>query len=955
MTSRLDRFYAMSVPALPRDEWLTDITTDDLVAAHLAHNRAYFGVVDKTLAGFVVLDAADDDYLLYDRRGDGGVWKQDHETRALEKQGTLAAWLKRKEPKAKQTAAQAKSAPGAKAKPGLGKRAVSSADLCTRYQWLVWLLAQRQDLPDPSIESPQRMGHAAAQRFYDVWGTVDAAPTALAAELPSLGTDPHLAIYWLLHTAILGMEAERAQVLAAVGGKTVELWQAFVVDFAHLGLADGFRLVPEFAARRSCFLDLLGQGYEQIPSWTLKALAASPGSQGLLRASRVIDALKNGTFSRAEAERGIAGLPDAPGIQALRAYFAKLDGKSEHPAADAVARAVPGAEEHWTIQLDVLNELLPLVRDGEALLAAYRALANRDFHRLILGLAIRAQELLGREVVAPRTELEARVEQSQRTRALVVASGKGGEAWTMALSECPDETVRLLAARRLLLRLDLATPMPEALRWSYDRLLGSGYEGDLVIAAKAFSTLDGDNQGKLLDSFKGVADGPDHPLVRLLLAVLTETAPVGNDMAASYALGRCFKTVLGILSPFAHDPRIFEVVIRLVETSEDRTVVESILERLFSCSDKESVVHRLDAAQAERVARALVAGAFHANIHVRNVSGSKLYYFNHGGAEAFLIKSLIDYGTAYADQRDDGKTYDHGQTHVEMLENVVANLYSATRNLGTPTARRAIAERLFTERREYWRLGSAIGELWTPAYHQELLALLAERRDGCAIGTYAYALADFVKKPEPLCDLLRLLLGGAMPSEARQRSFAKYACIIGAKAGLAVKDYALVRQAWAAAEAISEPPIEGNNESRGNAWKNPFDSDTDLRKALDGALSRDADKKGSMLRAKAAKARAAGKPSLKPTDADLASLAKADVAKRFFHDPRSGELWFLDAAKALRYFDGYDVVPPPMPAALLNQNGWRAFLRAPSDSTSVWCSGTRRARTSPRSCATASG
>ena len=53
------RFYGMDVSpavAAAAHEHLTDNETEDLVDAHLGINYAYFGAIDKTLAGFVILD-----------------------------------------------------------------------------------------------------------------------------------------------------------------------------------------------------------------------------------------------------------------------------------------------------------------------------------------------------------------------------------------------------------------------------------------------------------------------------------------------------------------------------------------------------------------------------------------------------------------------------------------------------------------------------------------------------------------------------------------------------------------------------------------------------------------------------------------------------------------------------------------------------------------------------------
>src|SRR5689334_5657901 len=80
------RFYGLDVSpevAATVRERLTDRDRDDLVDAHLAINYAYFGALDKTLSGFVILDDAGDNYTLLDLRDGGQTWWQDHETRAL--------------------------------------------------------------------------------------------------------------------------------------------------------------------------------------------------------------------------------------------------------------------------------------------------------------------------------------------------------------------------------------------------------------------------------------------------------------------------------------------------------------------------------------------------------------------------------------------------------------------------------------------------------------------------------------------------------------------------------------------------------------------------------------------------------------------------------------------------------------------------------------------------------
>src|SRR5688572_17513852 len=193
------RFYGMAVSpevATAVRERLTESDRTDLVDAHLAINHAYFGALDKTLSGFVITDDAGDNYTLLDLRDGGQVWWQDHETRELVLKDDA---------------------------PPRSSRSVSSVTLLRRYQWLVWILAQ----PTPTQSADQLVRNAIG-RFRHTWPRREAHDEAFEAELAHLATDPHLAIYWLLHTTVLADEARGARVLAAIGGAGPELVRAFV-------------------------------------------------------------------------------------------------------------------------------------------------------------------------------------------------------------------------------------------------------------------------------------------------------------------------------------------------------------------------------------------------------------------------------------------------------------------------------------------------------------------------------------------------------------------------------------------------------------------------------------------------------------------------------------------------------------------------------------------------------
>ncbi|HSD89431.1 MAG TPA: hypothetical protein VLB44_18000, partial [Kofleriaceae bacterium] len=180
------RFYGMPVPedvAASARERMIDTTVDDLVDAHLGINYAYFGAIDKTLSGFVIVDDEGDNYTLLDLRDTGQTWWQDHETRDLELRGDKHA------------------------KPA--RRVVSTPDLCARYQWLVWQLALPLMQDGKPVQTVDYLVRNGIGRFRHLFPRKEAYEKTFAAELPALASDPHLAIYWLLHTTALADDEKR--------------------------------------------------------------------------------------------------------------------------------------------------------------------------------------------------------------------------------------------------------------------------------------------------------------------------------------------------------------------------------------------------------------------------------------------------------------------------------------------------------------------------------------------------------------------------------------------------------------------------------------------------------------------------------------------------------------------------------------------------------------------------
>ena len=149
------RFYGMDVPAdVELREELTDRGVLDLVDAHLGINYSYFGAIDKTLAGFVVLDDDGDDYTLWDLRDTGQVFWQDHATRRVAlRHDSLAGFLAKAEAKGEKPTA----------------RAISTAALCARYQWLVWFLARPLTEDGVPLQTADYLVRCGIGHFRSTW------------------------------------------------------------------------------------------------------------------------------------------------------------------------------------------------------------------------------------------------------------------------------------------------------------------------------------------------------------------------------------------------------------------------------------------------------------------------------------------------------------------------------------------------------------------------------------------------------------------------------------------------------------------------------------------------------------------------------------------------------------------------------------------------------------------
>ncbi len=751
----VSRFYGLPITAemvAVSTARLADPTVGDLVEAHLAINHSCFGAVDKTLAGFFILDQEGGDYTLLDVRGDGRVWWQDHETRELRPIfASLYDWLLFKDDRRPGGSTDDLRAGGSWDGPCAGTTATPS--LSERYQWLVRLLAQPvHDCSERTIRDDDDLARSAVWLFRTVWPTDEAAERGLLAELPSLTGDPHLAIYWLLHTSLLAMEPQRARVLAAIeqSPRRVPLVDAFVAAFGSLALDGDIPVVPGFRVRRALVMMYVGgeAPQEEKARRALVALEVAPQVWPLLKFAYVSGGLEDGTLTDAEVADAAARMPATAGM-----------------AAEASA--------------PILDRLL-----------------------------------------------------------------ESPERWSSIVGEIAHPELVEVVARRILHRADQDGYDPMVCSWAVRMVLAGSGAARAEPAARGFEAVPLQPRRQVLAEVMGEVTHADHPFVGVLLRVLEHAAePENGDRTEICMVKEMKEEVLMALAPFAHEPSVFDTLMRLAGLPVGATTIDPLWNVLFNpFEEKTYILPRLTGEQAGRAADAMINNRLtHPAIGARNAAGDQLYRFRHVGAEEYMIEALDEYGRRFAGSvREGGKVFDHNQTEDDLLAELMANLYAAVGNMKTPRSRSALVERLFAERREFWLMGNAIGETFSGEVHREALEKLRERRDGLAAGCYAYALASFVKQGPPMVELLRELVGWPVPEEELPRRFFKYALVVGIEAALAAKAYELVRVAHALAASIADQPLEPDEHSRGGRWDNPLEAD-ELAIRLDSVLSGTAD------------------------------------------------------------------------------------------------------------------
>jgi hypothetical protein len=246
--TRLERFYSLEIPgALPdvrSEQLITDLETDDLFAAHLHINNAWFGAMDKTLSGFVILEVKDYDYYLFDARDSGWVYCQSHTDRRItpcfESLEAYSAFRQ-----------QGPGHPVLMHQP-VSKKCVSTFDLTERYQWAVFFFGRiPNETKDPSFE--QRWMAIIVNWFANAIDEMGEGKLMFEEEKAFIKDDVQLAVWWLLIATALADQSWIDEVVQYGPGEN-ELFRSFAQALTPLGFQGNLAVFPEFKKRRARFL-----------------------------------------------------------------------------------------------------------------------------------------------------------------------------------------------------------------------------------------------------------------------------------------------------------------------------------------------------------------------------------------------------------------------------------------------------------------------------------------------------------------------------------------------------------------------------------------------------------------------------------------------------------------------------------------------------------------------------
>ncbi|AHY59230.1 hypothetical protein DX03_11160 [Stenotrophomonas rhizophila] len=807
LISSYSRFYALPlteqiVAAITADFAALDVP--DLVHAHLRNNPRYFGGIDKTLSGFVVLDDEGDNYTLLDLRGGGQVWWQDHETRLVEPRfASLAdyqafrARMWEKELELDELDEWDIGDDREDAEAALlheyawtpSPQDAGTADLLTRYQWVMQALSQAAcDNQGQPLQGPDELGAEAFNHYLSTFPTKEYEQREFEAALPLLSGDVHLAVYWLLHTRLLGQDARLAQVLEQVADVATPLLRAFVATFGTMADDADLPVVPDFRHRRARMLVWAQIDAKAPVAQRLRALAVSPRSVGAMVLAHIDSALERDAdaLDPAATLQALDRITDtdAPATWALRARMQLCLGEDAGAAADAATQLLAASPTaHWQV-LAILHPVHQAISDGRALLTVVQPLlAWDDLMLRVLDLAEQAQRLLGDAETALSVEALA----GNRRLAEDLLTIWDAPDFAEGVAQAAPAT-RDAMAIRLARRPDLADD-DDARRWAIGHLLDSTLPTRIELVQRALPQLSGKLQASLLPELcRSVTDAGD-ALVPLLIAMIEE--PPAGDYLAELEADNRVDAILAGLRAFWSDARLFEPLMALLNAAPVKSVVTDRVSE-----DIKRLREVLDTTQRQRLFYWALA-----RTQARATALAPDRSDDYPARRVLEAMTSADMAVTIRAALEDASAAMHRGEHAR--KQVLDTLYESLGTMGpqAPGNTDYLLSRLWDEKSFPRGLCFALSECWTPALHAQVLKRLREQPSLAAAGIYC-ASHGWERRHSETLDVAELVLAWPLPDDAAERGLLKYVLLMGCVAALSLNKYAQVRTLYAPASAI---------------------------------------------------------------------------------------------------------------------------------------------------------
>lgn len=530
LSKQVSRFYDVSIPDLVLDvieEGLTDLETNDLFTAHLARNRAYFGAVDKTLSGFVVLSDRGDDFFLLDSRDTGWVYWQDHEERTFTPCfRSLSEYLDFRKTQNSNSESFRSLLPSLPIHDlPQNNKSISTAELAVRYQWVVWFLGQVSEKTKGKTTESHWLG-VAVDWFLHTTNGIEDAKVMYKAEAGFLKSDAHLAIWWLMVASVVADQPWIDEIIES-GPKDSELFLSFSQNLKSLSLRETLEVLPQFRKRRAAFLLQIAEtcpNLEDMVTLVSRSFVADP-MVSFDKKMMYLSFASNNLYTDEYIKHIIQSIE--PDTVLYHIMMSNLDKYNQNPSSDS-ARIVaewilkPTLSDDFKLSKDLIGpfvDIAVLIADTRLAYEACKCLLKLDaFYFSLVELTLEiGQALKSPDVAAYKSLYEQLTELRPIYEIMYIENNDGDDLDAITKAEKLD-----LPQKQLLVRRILDSPesfKPTSLKWAMLQALDYAYAQRPQTLFRSFKALGLGSNGAIVQ-MKQKSPKPDVALKQDLKTVL---------------------------------------------------------------------------------------------------------------------------------------------------------------------------------------------------------------------------------------------------------------------------------------------------------------------------------------------------------------------------------------------------------------------------------------------------